>query len=123
MRGTEQPRFALAILDSAIEGVVGAAAQRRRIERLTRAIVQGDDEPALRVALDLPDDEGRILHLEGSALVSQTESAEIKDHLRRNTDLALGRGVFGVPTIFVGERSFWGNDRLHFVEAELKRLR
>ena len=61
--------------------------------------------------------------LEGSALVSQTESAEIKDHLRRNTDLALGRGVFGVPTIFVGERSFWGNDRLHFVEAELKRLR
>jgi len=25
-----------------------------------------------------------------------------------------------VPTFFVGERSFWGNDRLHFVERELR---
>jgi len=34
---------------------------------------------------------------------------------------SLDRGVFGVPTLFVGERSFWGNDRLHFVEAELRK--
>ena len=49
------------------------------------------------------------------------ESQEVKDELRKNTDLALARGVFGVPTIFVGERSFWGNDRLDWVERELKR--
>lgn len=59
--------------------------------------------------------------LEGKSLLEQTEAQEIKDELRRNTELALARGVFGVPTLFVGERSFWGNDRLHFVEAELKR--
>ena len=58
----------------------------------------------------------------GKELAAQIEAQEIKDELRRNTDLALARGVFGVPTIFVGERSFWGNDRLHFVEAELKRV-
>jgi 2-hydroxychromene-2-carboxylate isomerase len=58
--------------------------------------------------------------LDGKALVAQTEQQELKDDLRRNTDLALKRGVFGVPTIFVGERSFWGNDRLEFVERELK---
>jgi len=28
--------------------------------------------------------------------------------------------VFGAPTFFVGEEMFWGNDRLHFVDAALK---
>lgn len=58
--------------------------------------------------------------LDGKALVAATGEQEIKDALRKNTDLALARGVFGVPTIFVGERSFWGNDRLQFVERELR---
>jgi 2-hydroxychromene-2-carboxylate isomerase len=48
---------------------------------------------------------------------------DVKDELRKNTDLALARGVFGVPTIFVGERSFWGNDRLEFVESALRQAR
>ncbi len=59
--------------------------------------------------------------LDGKALVGVAGGQEIKDTLRKNTDLALARGVFGVPTIFVGERSFWGNDRLQFAEAELRR--
>ena len=29
------------------------------------------------------------------------------------------RGVFGAPTIFVGEEMFFGNDRLDFVRASL----
>ena len=58
--------------------------------------------------------------LDGAALVAAAHLQEIKDALRKNTDLALARGVFGVPTFFVGERSFWGNDRLQFVERELR---
>ncbi len=58
--------------------------------------------------------------LDGAALVAAAHVQEVKDALRKNTDLALARGVFGVPTIFVGERSFWGNDRLQFVEHELR---
>jgi 2-hydroxychromene-2-carboxylate isomerase len=58
--------------------------------------------------------------LDGKTLVARTEEQEVKDALRRYTELALLRGVFGVPTFFVGERSFWGNDRLEFVERELK---
>jgi len=58
--------------------------------------------------------------LDGKALVAATDEQEIKDMLRRNTELALARGVFGVPTLFLGERSFWGNDRLEFVERELR---
>lgn len=58
--------------------------------------------------------------LDGKALGAAAGDPEIKEALRRNTALAFARGVFGVPTIFVGERSFWGNDRLHFVERELR---
>jgi len=48
--------------------------------------------------LDVPDAQARI------------DSAEVKDTLRRNTDEALSRGVFGVPTLSIGEELFWGAD-------------
>ncbi|GAC1346126.1 MAG: 2-hydroxychromene-2-carboxylate isomerase [Myxococcales bacterium] len=58
--------------------------------------------------------------LPGAKLLAATEAQEVKDGLRRNTDAALARGVFGVPTLFVGDRLFFGNDRLEFVEAALR---
>ena len=61
--------------------------------------------------------------LDGKLLVGMASVQDVKDELRKNTDLALARGVFGVPTIFVGERSFWGNDRLEFVESALRHAR
>jgi 2-hydroxychromene-2-carboxylate isomerase len=60
--------------------------------------------------------------LDGAALLARSEEPEVKELLKRNTDLALLRGVFGVPMIFIGERSFWGNDRLEFVEQALRAL-
>ena len=35
---------------------------------------------------------------------------EVKEALRRNTDEAIGRGVFGVPTLAIGDALFWGLD-------------
>ncbi|MEO8305258.1 MAG: 2-hydroxychromene-2-carboxylate isomerase [Betaproteobacteria bacterium] len=35
---------------------------------------------------------------------------EVKDELRRNTDEAIARGVFGVPTLVIGNECFWGAD-------------
>ena len=32
---------------------------------------------------------------------------------------ARARGAFGVPTFFLGDRMFWGNDRLVLLEAVL----
>lgn len=52
--------------------------------------------------------------LEGAA------SSEAKGALKEATEAAIERGVFGAPAIFVGEEMFWGNDRLHFVEAALR---
>jgi 2-hydroxychromene-2-carboxylate isomerase len=40
------------------------------------------------------------------------EPVEAKDRLRANTDRALSLGVFGVPTVVVGDQVFWGDDRL-----------
>lgn len=47
------------------------------------------------------------------------EDAEVKDTLRQTTEEAVARGAFGVPTFFVGEDMFWGQDRLDFVRAAL----
>jgi 2-hydroxychromene-2-carboxylate isomerase len=50
------------------------------------------------------------------------EGDNIKDRLRANMDEAVRRGAFGVPTLFVNDELFWGNDRLDFVEEALNRL-
>jgi 2-hydroxychromene-2-carboxylate isomerase len=55
------------------------------------------------------------------AALAAIEEPAIKDQLRANTDEAIRRGAFGAPALFVGEELFWGNDRLHHVEAALAR--
>lgn len=42
-----------------------------------------------------------------------------KEALKANTDGAVARGVFGSPSFFVGERLFFGQDRLDWVEKAL----
>ncbi|MHC6225951.1 2-hydroxychromene-2-carboxylate isomerase [Pseudomonas sp. X10] len=44
---------------------------------------------------------------------------EVKEALKRATDEAVARGVFGAPTCFVGEQMFFGQDRLDFVAQAL----
>ena len=58
--------------------------------------------------------------LDGEALLGRTEDPAVKERLKANTDEAVGRGVFGAPTCFVGDEMFWGNDRLDFVEEALR---
>jgi 2-hydroxychromene-2-carboxylate isomerase len=55
-------------------------------------------------------------------VLAAVERQDIKDALRRNTDEAVSRGVFGAPTFFAGSEMFWGNDRLEFVEEALRKL-
>jgi 2-hydroxychromene-2-carboxylate isomerase len=38
----------------------------------------------------------------------------------RETEAASARGVFGVPTFFVDDEMWWGNDRLDFLERYLE---
>jgi len=59
--------------------------------------------------------------LDGEAALVRAESEEIKDRLERQTEEAIARGVFGVPTLFVGDQMFWGNDRFELVRHYLTR--
>ena len=54
-------------------------------------------------------------------VLESATTGEAKEALKSATGEAVERGVFGAPTFFVGDEMFWGNDRLHFVEAALER--
>ena len=58
---------------------------------------------------------------DGPALLTRTQDPEIKAKLVANTETAVARGVFGIPTFFVGEEMFFGKDRLAQVEEALGR--
>jgi 2-hydroxychromene-2-carboxylate isomerase len=47
-------------------------------------------------------------------------SPEVKEALKKNTDEAIMRGVFGVPTFEVDGELFWGADSIEFLKDFLK---
>ena len=49
--------------------------------------------------------------LDADAALARAQSDELAARLKRDTQEAIERGVFGVPTVFVGSEMFWGNDR------------
>jgi 2-hydroxychromene-2-carboxylate isomerase len=53
-------------------------------------------------------------------LWEMAESAEVEESLAANSERAVACGVFGVPTFFVDDEMFFGNDRLDFIKARLK---
>jgi 2-hydroxychromene-2-carboxylate isomerase len=57
--------------------------------------------------------------LPGSKLVERAQSPEIKALLRQQTDDAISRGVFGVPTMEVGDELFWGYDDFPYLDLFL----
>ncbi|HWF01903.1 MAG TPA: 2-hydroxychromene-2-carboxylate isomerase [Caulobacteraceae bacterium] len=59
--------------------------------------------------------------LSGEDLLAATQDGAVKAELIANTEGAVARGVFGIPTFFVGEEMFFGKDKLGEVEAELMR--
>lgn len=56
-----------------------------------------------------------------SGIAARLDTDDIIARLEANTNEAAERGVFGSPSIFVGDVLFFGNDRLDFVREELAR--
>ncbi|MGR4872102.1 2-hydroxychromene-2-carboxylate isomerase [Variovorax sp. LARHSF232] len=52
-------------------------------------------------------------------ILALTQEQAVKDRLKAVTQEAVARGVFGAPTMFVGDQMFWGQDRLDFVKEAL----
>jgi len=59
--------------------------------------------------------------LDADRLLEASQSAEIKQKLFNNTESAVERGAFGIPTFFVNGEIFFGKDRLRDVEEEIAR--
>ncbi len=62
------------------------------------------------------------LDLDAGAVLLEANGEAARAALKENTDEAAARGAFGVPSFFVGDELFVGNDRLDFVEQALKAL-
>jgi 2-hydroxychromene-2-carboxylate isomerase len=121
-----------------------AEALGAQLDPAARALYRSDTQLALRCAL-VAKDQGRLreLHyplyrarwaeardlsdesvlralcrgagLDPAAVLERAKSPELEARLTRDTEAAVARGVFGVPTIFVGDEMFWGNDRFELV--------
>ena len=60
--------------------------------------------------------------LDADRLLSRAQDQDVKDTLMRNTQAAVDRGAFGIPTFFVGSEIYFGKDRLRDVEEEITRI-
>jgi len=74
-----------------------------------------DDDEVVRELLD-------AAGLDADDALAEAGAAETAARLDADTREAISRGVFGVPTLFVGERMFFGNDRFelarHFIQKQ-----
>ena len=91
------------------------------LQLLRLALVADCDPEAIRRIFRFVWRDGRVgdLPIEWAELMAELDlhdaetriaAPEIKEALKRNTDEAIARGVFGVPTLAVGEELFWGAD-------------
>lgn len=53
-------------------------------------------------------------------VLALTNDESVKAALKENTETAIKRGVFGAPSMFIGNQLFFGQDRLDFVEETLR---
>ena len=75
-----------------------------------------DDPEVLARAMDAAD-------LDSVSLMALAQTDAIKQKLVDNTAAAVERGVFGVPTFFVGKEMFFGKDRLGQVEEAVEAMK
>lgn len=89
--------------------------QLRAVSReLFRAMfVEGTHLAELDPVLDAAERAG----MDREAARAGLDDPELKGRLRARTHEAFERGVTGVPTVAVGERLFWGDDRLEEAAA------
>ena len=71
-----------------------------------------DDPDVIKAALDA----GGI---DGAHILARIQEADVKAKLIANTEDAVNRGAFGIPTFFVDGEIYFGKDRLREVEEAI----
>jgi 2-hydroxychromene-2-carboxylate isomerase len=80
-----------------------------------QAFVHGQDLAIVENVLEACEEAG----LDSREVDEATRDPDIKLALRTATDAAHRRGVFGVPTVAIGDELYWGDDRLRDAAAGL----
>ena len=106
----------LAVAASAAQRLGAAEAYSRRLFQAIfvegRAVAEAD-------LIGFADDAG----LDAQAFRAQLADPATTARYQAELQAAHRRGAFGVPTFFLGEEMFWGNDRLVLLEHALRRAR
>ncbi|MBQ84774.1 MAG: 2-hydroxychromene-2-carboxylate isomerase [Arenicellales bacterium] len=55
-------------------------------------------------------------------LLAAANHSNVQDIIIENSEQAVSKGVFGVPSYVVGEEVFWGQDRLEFLDLFLNEV-
>ena len=61
------------------------------------------------------------IDLNPEIFLKKVSDQKVKDKLRKLTDDALKRKIFGVPAFVVNKKMFWGQDRLSYAIDEIKK--
>ena len=61
------------------------------------------------------------LDLNPKTFLMEAIEPKIKDELKKRTDDAYQKGIFGAPSFIINNKVFWGQDRLEFVLNEAKK--
>ena len=61
------------------------------------------------------------LNINKEKFFNDLKNQSIKDELKKNTNDAFEKDVFGAPTFIVNKKIFWGQDRLEYAIEELKK--
>ena len=60
-------------------------------------------------------------NLDSKKFLNEATDPLIKSELKKKTDEAFEKGIFGAPSFIVNNKIFWGQDRLEFVLNEAKK--
>mgnify|MGYP006097214989 CR=1 FL=1 len=63
----------------------------------------------------------KLLKLDPKFFLADLANTKIKEDLRKRTNDAFIKGVFGAPTFIVNNKIFWGQDRLDFALNEMRK--
>jgi len=100
-------------LVAAQEAGSGAAYLEMGLEGMWEEGLKLDDKDALARRID-------SAGLDSASLLAASQTDAVKQKLADNTAAAVARGVFGVPTFFVGDEMFFGKERLGQVEEAVE---
>jgi 2-hydroxychromene-2-carboxylate isomerase len=97
-----------------MRGMIAAADVEAAYVEAVLAAMWEDGQPMADP--DVVADVLRRAGLDADAILAAAQTDAVKQALADNTRAAVARGVFGIPTFFVGEEMFFGKDRLAQLE-------